>query len=305
MDFICYRHPGWNPQIRPAESTRPWMDATPEAFAYRCLPLNIANAHGWEILSPCDFEACWTGGARVDDVLVRVGPDVPHDQRPVSLFGQGTITIHIQGLFRTPPGWNLWVGGSPNRAKEGIAPLTGVVETDWSPYTFTMNWQFTRRNHWVRFSTGEPICFVFPVPRDSLESFDPKFVAMESDPEVIGQFRAWSESRNAFQAKVAKDPPKTPADKWQKRYYRGIDMHDRVPAADHRSKLRLKSFVEGTPAPETRMHLDLALDRLADALRTVREGADSVSAAKALIAAGLPEAAAERVAAQAFKGAGA
>src|SRR5689334_8953002 len=58
-DFICYLHEGWNPRIRPAEATRPWMDATPEAFAYRCLPLNIANAHGWEILSPCSFEAIW------------------------------------------------------------------------------------------------------------------------------------------------------------------------------------------------------------------------------------------------------
>jgi hypothetical protein len=28
------------------------MDASPEAFAYRCLPLNIANAHGWGILTP-------------------------------------------------------------------------------------------------------------------------------------------------------------------------------------------------------------------------------------------------------------
>src|SRR5271165_1161304 len=52
MDFLCYLHEGWQPLIRPAEPTRAWMDATPEAFAYRCLPLNIANAHGWEILPP-------------------------------------------------------------------------------------------------------------------------------------------------------------------------------------------------------------------------------------------------------------
>ena len=45
MDFICYLYPGWDPLVRPAEATRPWMDATPESFAYRCLPLNIANAH--------------------------------------------------------------------------------------------------------------------------------------------------------------------------------------------------------------------------------------------------------------------
>ena len=62
MDLICYLHPGWEPLIRPAEAVRDWMTATPDSFAYRCLPLNIANAHGWEILSPCTFEARWTGG---------------------------------------------------------------------------------------------------------------------------------------------------------------------------------------------------------------------------------------------------
>jgi hypothetical protein len=163
MDFLCYLHQGWQPRLRPAEATRAWMDATPEAFAYRCLPLNIANAHGWEVASPCDFEAYWNGGSAVGDVKLRVPTSVPESDRPVSLFGQGTVTFHVQGLFRTPPGWNLWVGGSPNRAKDGIAPLTGVIETDWSPYTFTMNWRFTRRNHWVRFAAGEPICFLFPV----------------------------------------------------------------------------------------------------------------------------------------------
>jgi len=303
MDFICYRHPGWNPQIRPAESTRPWMDATPEQFAYRCLPLNIANAHGWEVLSPCDVQACWTGGRGVEDVLVRVDQSVPQDLRPVSLFGQGTITFHIQGLFRTPPGWNLWVGGSPNRNKDAIAPLTGVVETDWSPYTFTMNWQFTRRNHWVRFAAGEPICFVFPVQRDALENLQPKFVPMESAPDVMDQFRKWSESRNAFQAEVTRNPPRTPADKWQKRYYRGLDMHDRTPAADHRSKLRLKPFVEGTPSAEQTVRLDIAPERLGEALagavKALRNGAGAAGAVEALTAAGIPEEVADAVVARA------
>ena len=67
QELVCYLHAGWAPLIRPAPATRAWMDATPEAFAYRCLPLNIANAHGWEILSPCGFEAVWDGGSTVAD----------------------------------------------------------------------------------------------------------------------------------------------------------------------------------------------------------------------------------------------
>ena len=68
MDLICYIHPSWRPLIRPAEATRDWMTDSPESFAYRCLPLNIANAHGWEILSPCAFAAQWNGSMTPADI---------------------------------------------------------------------------------------------------------------------------------------------------------------------------------------------------------------------------------------------
>jgi hypothetical protein len=45
MELTFYLRPGWEPLNRPAEATREWMSAMPEAFTYRCLPLNIANAH--------------------------------------------------------------------------------------------------------------------------------------------------------------------------------------------------------------------------------------------------------------------
>ena len=35
------------------------MDATDDRFAYRCIPLSIANASGWELLCPVTFEAWW------------------------------------------------------------------------------------------------------------------------------------------------------------------------------------------------------------------------------------------------------
>jgi len=247
MDLICYLHPGWEPLIRPAEATRNWMTATPESFAYRCLPLDIAYAHGWEILWPFAFNACWTGGTGTDAVLIHLPPNADPHRVPVSLFGQGVLTFHIQGLFRTPPGWNLWVSGSPNRPKDGIYPLTGVVETDWAPYTFTMNWRFTRPNHWVRFEAGEPICFVFPVQRGYLEQVTPKLVPMTDAPEVLRQFGEWSRSRNAFQEKVSKDAPQSAADSWQKDYYRGVDADSRAGASDHQTKLRLAPFTATEP----------------------------------------------------------
>jgi hypothetical protein len=242
MKLSCYLHPSWRPLIRPAEATREWMTNSPESFAYRCLPLNIANAHGWEVLSPCAFRACWTGGMAAEDVIVECPPGTPPEQRPVGLFGQAVLTFHVQGLFRTEPGWNLWVGGSPNRFKDGLQALTGIIETDWSPYTFTMNWRFTRPNEWVWFEAGEPICFFFPVQRGALEAIEPVFESFTDHPEVEQSFAEWSRSRSEFQAAVAANPPQAPADRWQKAYYRGVQPDGSPGPEDHQAKVRLKPF---------------------------------------------------------------
>lgn len=242
MDLTCYIYPGWRPRIRAASPRRDWMDASPESFAYRCLPLNIANAHGWEILNPCGFEAIWNGGPGVEDVVVRADPGTPAHEAPVALFGQGTFTIHIPGLFRTPPGCNLWVSGPPNRAKDGIAPLGGVIETDWAPYTFTMNWRFTRPRQRVRFEQDEPVCFIFPLPRNLLDGVVPRIAPIDEDPQFKRRFEQWSRARDRFQAEVAAHPPASPGAKWQKFYYRGLDADGTPGAADHRSKLRLPEF---------------------------------------------------------------
>ena len=222
------------------------MDETPNAFAYRCLPLAIANAHGWELLSPCGFEAEWTGGPRVEDIVVRLDAGAPAGQ-VVPLFGQGVLTFHVDGLFRTPPGYDLWIGGPPNSAKDGIAPLSGVIETDWSPYSFTMNWRFTRPGQAVRFEENEPFCFLFPVERRLLEQVKPRIAPVDEAPDLKEQFEAWSASRDRFHAEMTKNRPATPAATWQKAYYRGVDAHGAPGPGDHRSKVRLAEF-EGADA---------------------------------------------------------
>lgn len=242
MDLTCYIFPGWKPNIRPASHKREWMDRSPESFAYRCLPLNIANAHGWEILSPSGFEAVWNGGSAPEDVRICVDSVGDQGNAPVALFGQGTFTVHIQALFRTEEGIDLWVGGPPNSAKDGIAPLNGIIETDWSPYTFTMNWRFTRPNHPIRFEAGEPIAFVFPVMRKLVDACEPVIKSIDDAPELKQQFEQWSRSRDQFQLEMAQSPHRSPSDKWQKFYYRGLCPNGAVGSEDHRSKLRVPEF---------------------------------------------------------------
>jgi hypothetical protein len=242
MDLICYKYEGWQPRIRPGSPKRVWMDDTNERYAYRCLPLTIANSHGWELLSPMAFEAIWDGGIHMDSIQIRMDPGFPDHLKPVSLFGYGTITWHVEGIFRTPPGWNLWVSGPPNRQKDAIQPLGGIIETDWSPYTFTMNWRFTRPNQWIRFEENEPIAFFFPVERGRVEKFRPRIVPLEKAPELRAAFEKWSASRNAFQKWVQETNPPAPSDKWQKLYFRGLDPDGAACPFDHQSKLRLPPF---------------------------------------------------------------
>lgn len=305
MDLLCYLHSGWQPEIRPAPSTRPWMDALPESFGYRCLPLTIANSHGWELLNPCSFDAYWTGGSKADDVVIKLRSDEGSGFAPVPIFGNGVLTFHVAGIFRTPPGWNLWIGGSPNRIKDGIAPLTGVVETDWSPFTFTMNWRFTRPDHVVRFEAGEPFGFIFPVQRSVLEAIEPKYLSLEDAPETMAQFQAWSRSRDAFHADIARNPPQSAGAKWQKHYFRGFDMDGHRGAADHRTKLRLRPFAPGLPSAASPATAEVDADDLVEVLvevaKALRDGDGAAALTGRMAGLGLPTEVAEKVVAAASR----
>ena len=240
MKLTFYNRPGRWAQIRPATSKRSWMDETFESFAYRCLPLSIANAHGWEFLSPCSFMAVWDGTESQSGVKI-VSEDDP-TILPASHFGHGILTFYTHGVFRTEPGYDLWVTGSPNTFRDGIQPVTGVVETDWLCASFTMNWRFTRPNAAVFFEVGDPFCFVFPVQRGLLEQVTPEIRRMEDDPELLKSYTAWGTSRD--QHNVAKQQPDSmeAKEKWQKDYYLGRNVQGPEAPNNHKRKVRLKRF---------------------------------------------------------------
>lgn len=233
---------GHNLAIRPAPLERDWMDAAPGRFPYRCLPLNIANAHGWEILVPAGFSAVWDGSDAPDGVIVtghgdRQAPALGH-------FGSGILTFHVPCIFQTEPGVDLYVTGPINRPRDGIAPLTGIVETDWSPYTFTMNWQFTRPGTWVRFEEGEPFCHIFPVMRGALGGVAPRLARLSQAPGLEAEHRAWSASRLEFNAELADPESRARQDQWQKSYFRGVTPSGAPAPESHASRLRLRPFTE-------------------------------------------------------------
>jgi len=133
MKLIAHVIDGHHVDIRPAPVERDWMEATSQRFAYRCLPLNIANAYGWEVLCNAGFLAMWWGGEGLDSIVIE--PDPGTIAPAISHFGHGILTFHLPCLFSTEPGAELMVQGPINRPKDGIAALSGVIER--SPYSFT------------------------------------------------------------------------------------------------------------------------------------------------------------------------
>lgn len=223
---------GQPPMMRAAPPTRDWMDATPHGFAYRCLPLTVANTHGWELLAQHAVHAVWDGGMDKSSMIV-TGPAISH-------FGSGILTFHPEALFRTPPGYNLWTGGSPNSFKHGIQPMTGLVETSWSPYTFTMNWKFTAPGS-IDFLPGEPFCFIFPIKRGDVETFKPIVRPMVTAPKLNEQYKEWDKSRKEFHEYLARENPQKPADQWQKSYHKG-ELPDGSAAPEHQTRIKLEEF---------------------------------------------------------------
>jgi hypothetical protein len=238
MKLTVYLLDGETLDLRPAPGTRDWMDATVDRYAYRCLPLSIANAHGWEALNPVGFSACWDGSAGADGLAVTA--DDGGAGLAASHFGHGILTFRMPCVIRTEPGWDLLLQGPVNRPKDAVAPLAGIVETDWSPFTVTMNWQLTRPGTVIRFAAGEPFCSFFPLRRDATGSVDPVMRPLSDDPELDRIVAAWRAGRRAANAGML-DGTVSPDD-WQKHYLRGITP-DGVPGpGDHRTRLRLKPF---------------------------------------------------------------
>src|SRR5437016_3612793 len=71
VGLICYALHDFAPRLVAARPDRQWMDRFPDQHAYRCLPLSIANAHGWHVLCPAPVEIEWNGGPAVADIKVR------------------------------------------------------------------------------------------------------------------------------------------------------------------------------------------------------------------------------------------
>lgn len=226
--------------ITVAPMSRLWMDNTPMKFAYRCLPIVIANQAGWFILNSHRFRATWTGEDNLSSLSIEYFEDKT-DYSPISHFGSGIITWNLPYLFRTPPNYNLLARGPANYPKDGVSPLEGIIETDWSISTFTMNWKMTCIDRPVVFEVGEPICMLVPQKRGELETFNPVLKEFTEDSEHFNEYKEWSVERTKFLDSLKTFNSSANKKLWQKDYFQGKKPNG-IKFTHHQTKLFLKEF---------------------------------------------------------------
>ena len=246
MELECFVMTTYPPELVPGRPDRDWMDEFQARFPYRCLPLVMANTTGWEILCPVDFTVIWNGGPGKNDLVITCDhdPDYAMEHVATSHFTHGVLTFHTGYMFRTPPGYAVLAGGAPNHIKDGIQPLTGLVETDWLPFPFTMNWRMTRPGM-ISFKKGEPFCFIQVIEHKKMDTIQPVIKPLESDPDLKKQFEAWARTRDEFNRSLTARDPEAVKAGWQKFYFKGekptpqgeMVQHD----GDHMNRRRLKA----------------------------------------------------------------
>lgn len=245
LKLECFRVGGVNMKLVPSPPDRPWMDAFTDRHAYRCLPLNIANTHGWDVLCPFKISVDWNGGLTVGDIVIKAAKI--ENQRVIdhvlrSNFSRGIITFHTGFLFRTSPEWNLLASGPFNRPKAGAFPLTGIIETDWLPYPFTMNWQLMAPGRIV-FEEDEPICTVMPIPKNYLPDVTPEIFDLKDDPVLAYEQEIFKRERDQFMKRVNAGDAEAIKQGWQRHYFVGR-MPDNTKVEGHVNKLRLNLPVD-------------------------------------------------------------
>ena len=209
--------------LEQASPKREWMDKynnINNGYAYRCLPLTMANQSGWLMRCPVNFSATYVQ----DDVYqpsVEISFEDDNEARVYkkyihSLFGNGVVTIALPYLIKTPSPWCVWARGYPNYYKENISFLEGIVETYWLNFSFTYNIRITEMNKKVSFSKGEPMMFMSLINLESLNNSNINIKSIETQPDVKKEHDDWLYRRLQFN-----NDKNRPTNSWQKNYTKG------------------------------------------------------------------------------------
>lgn len=241
--------------IEPCDSKRTWMDALPERFGYRCLPMTLANSCGWVLKLPFTIHVEWNGGIHTQDL--KITSDAPAQKISrftMSHFGCGIITFHTGILIRTPPGIQVQVSGPPNLKHPGATALSAIVPTDWIPAPFTMNWKLDTPGK-ISFEAGHPFCFFQLVEPRLNTRAKPTLRSLEEDPSVMKSYSAWADSRRDFNNDLINGCPAALESGWQRSLVQAAKRSS-LTAGQGVTKIRLRTPQVSKKLKKIRRELD-------------------------------------------------
>lgn len=215
MKIEAYRLHNNVMRLDPATPSRDWMDKAINKNPYRCLPLVMANTYGWQIISSSEFTAEWDGGPYPNSIKIE---NISGINFPTSHFGEGVLTWHTGYIFKTEYPYGLYVCGSPNQPIHNIICLSGIVETHWLPFPFTMNWRFTAPGK-IKILKDTVIAHIYPIQLDIFSDIQAEIKNISDNPQLNIAYKEWSRSRADF---LKGDRSKKD---WQKNYFKGVDLN--------------------------------------------------------------------------------
>jgi len=192
--------------IKPAEIKRDWMSQDKQNIIYHCLPVTTASQTGWNILSPHELIVNWNGGKSPKDLSIIDVTSKSLDYENVKQWSEsrtiapafshvaiGILTFSMPFIVETPPGWGLLITGPSNMWIDGIAPIEAIVETNWLPFTFAINWKITTPNKNIKIPLHFPIGRIIPFPLNLNEKTE--IVMKNIEPELFGKYEQYARSR--------------------------------------------------------------------------------------------------------------
>jgi len=215
---------------------RDWMNELKDKFAYRCLPMNIANQCSWSVLCPSDIKVTWNGDNSLEGLTVEYLNENNPFHFASSNFGYGTLTFHSDFVLTTTGTNCIYCKGPANSHKTNLQPLEGIIETFWLPFTFTMNWRFQEPG-FVYFEKDEPIFSFFPIDLNYVESFQIKTESIHDNLELLQKYNTYSEARTDFINKNYVEFQNNEMPFWQKFYTQGKCPFTNFKEPNHKSKL--------------------------------------------------------------------
>jgi hypothetical protein len=190
-----YRYPENNVTAKPLSAKREWLK---NSNGLHCPPMMLANTLGWYYGLEEDITFNWNGEMMPGSVKItntKTGDPV-HNSIANNNFGEGVVTFGgTRGFFETTEGYSLLLSGPTNMWIDGIHPCTGIVETDWSAFPFTMNWKMTMINQDILIPKDYPVMCFIPIKITDFEEFKIEYKDAEKW-EKIDQINVFSQNRS-------------------------------------------------------------------------------------------------------------